>query len=256
MRTRTILFTRPTHEWIGRVNQKHKELGELHLAEKERATLDRWIETEFVYSTLLLDEVDITREQVSRIVSPPVSAAVGDWSDQATALLESLRAVTSLARAHGRAAALTVDLLQTLHNIPDATGGLPVFRKNAGDSAGPVKPVAPEHLAAVLESACQWYTVESFMELHPVEQASIVFLRLIGIQPFEQANERTALVAASLFTLRNMLPPIIIKPEMRSAYRNAIDEGTKINTKPMVELVAEAVEQALSQMIEQAKREG
>ena len=81
-----------------------------------------------------------------------------------------------------------------------------------------------------------------------------MLLRLIDLQPFEQSNERTALVAASLFTLRSELPPIIIKPEMASAYRNALDEGTRMNTKPMVELIAEAINQSINGMIQQVER--
>jgi hypothetical protein len=42
---------------------------------------------------------------------------------------------------------------------------------------------------------------------------------------------------------------------MDSAYRNALDEGTRMNTKPMVETVAEAVERSVNEMIEQAGKE-
>ena len=82
----------------------------------------------------------------------------------------------------------------------------------------------------------------------------IVFLRLLELQPFEEANVRTALVAASLFTLRSELPPIIIRPEMQAEYRNALDEGDRMNTKPMVELVAESLEGTLNGML--AKQKG
>jgi len=166
-----------------------------------------------------------------------------------TTLLVSLRRVTSLARANGKAAELTGEVLLKLHSVSGAG-----FRTSAGDTSREPKPPAPEHLPALIESACRWYTAESFAELNPVEQASIVLLRLIDMQPFEQANERNALVAASLFTLRSELPPIIIKPEMNSAYRNALDEGARMNTKPMVETVAEAVERSMSEMIEQARK--
>jgi Fic/DOC family protein len=235
------------------VNQKHKQLSELQLSEEQKERLDRWAETEFAYSTLVLEGVDIKREQVARMVSLAGDANEGAGSDEAIigALLESLRTVIAIARARGKAAALTVDLLLKLHNAP---GAAPGFRRGAGTTQ-PVK-LAPEHLPAILESACQWYTAESFNELHPVEQASIVFLRLIGIEPFEQANERTALVAASLFTLRSELPPIILRPEMKAAYRKALDEGVRMNTKPMVELVAEAIEKSLSEMIDATNAQG
>lgn len=245
-----MLFTRGTSEWISRVNQKHKQLIELGLSAEQKERLDRWAETEFVYSTLKLEDADVNRGQVERVVAPaPDAGAVAENERAIMALLVSLRRVTSLARANGKAAELTGEFLLTLHSEPGAG-----FRRSAGDTSRVPKPVAPEHLPAFLESACRWYTAESFAELNPVEQASIVLLRLIDMQPFEQANERTALVAASLFTLRSELPPIIIKPEMDSAYRNALDEGSRMNTKPMVELVAEAINHSINEMIQQVDK--
>lgn len=246
-RTPPILLTRPTYEWIARVNQKHKQLDELRLSADQKDQLDRWAEIEFVYATLKLEGVEVTRENVSRLVLNSSSAnALEDSDPESVALLASLRKVASLARANGKAAALSIDLLLDVHSVPGREQG---FRKSAGDTTREPRPVLAEHLPAVLETACQWYTASSFAELHPIEQAAIVFLRLIEIQPFERRNERSALLAASLFTLRSELPPIVIKPEMHSAYRNALDEGSRMNTKPMVEMAAEAVEKSLTEMI-------
>ncbi len=115
------------------------------------------------------------------------------------------------------------------------------------------KLVPAEHLLAIIENAFQWYTAESFAELNPIEQASIVFLRLMEIQPFERANLQTALAAASLFTLRSTLPPVIIKHELKSAFLNAIEESRRTNTKPMVELMADAAQVTLEEMIDKRK---
>ena len=246
-KTAPIMFTRGTAEWISRVNQKHKQLNELRLSAEQKARLDQWAETEFVYSTLKLEGTAVSREQVARAVSHTFDVGVVAGNEHAPmALLVSLRAAASLARANRKAAELTGEFLLKLHSVPGAG-----FRITAGDTNRTIKPVAPEHLPKIVESALQWYTAESFAELNPVEQASIVLLRLIDMQPFEQANERTALVAASLFTLRSELPPIIINSEMQPTFRNALDEGSRMNTKPMVEMVAEAVERSLSEMIEE-----
>jgi hypothetical protein len=239
------LFTRGTSEWISRVNQKHREFSELRLSAELAAKLDRWIETEFVYSTLKLEDAGVSHELVAKVGSLGSAATtVGEPGHAAMHLLSSLRIVRSLGRANGTAAELTPDLLLRLHSAPDAG-----FRASAGVSSRGSKPPSPEHLPALLESACRWFTAESFTELNPVEQASIVLLRLIDLQSFEQANERTALVAASLFTLRSGLPPIIIKPEMASAYGNALDEATRMNTKPLVETVAGSVEMSLTELL-------
>jgi Fic family protein len=248
-KTPTILFARASYEWVARVNQKHKQLAELRLSADEQETLDRWTETKFVYSTLKLEGAEIQMEPLARIVSSPAADSEGETERSIAALLETLRTVTALARSGGRGASLSPELLLKLHNVPGRARG---FRGSIGDkSAIP----APEHLPAILESACQWFTAESFAEFHPVEQASLVLLRLIDIQPFEHANERTALVAASLFTLRSELSPIIIKPEMHSAYRNALDEGVRMNTRPMVDVVAEAVEKSLTEMIRELEKQ-
>jgi Fic family protein len=248
-KTPTILFARASYEWVARVNQKHKQLAELRLSADEQETLDRRTEIEFVYSTLKLEGAQIQLEPVARIVSSPVTVNEGETDRSIAALLESFRTVTALARADGRAAMLSPELLLKLHNVPDRAPG---FRRSTGDKS--VMPAA-EHLPAVLESACQWFTAESFAEFHPIEQASLVLLRLIDIQPFEHANERTALVVASLFTLRSELPPIIIKPEMHSAYRNALDEGVRMNTRPMVDVLSKVVEGWLSYAILKTERE-
>ena len=244
------MFARGTSEWINRVSQKHKQLADLRLSAERRETLDRWVETEFVYATLKLEGVDISREKVSQIVSDGAGASdVADNERVAIDLLAALRAVTSLARTRGKSAELTRELLLTLHG-QFGSG----FRQTAGDENRAIRPPSPNHLPALLESACRWYTAESFAELNPIEQASIVLLRLIELQPFEEGNQRTALVAASLFMLRSELPPIIIKPEKDSLYRSALEEGFRMNTKPMVETVAEAVEESIEVLIEASKR--
>ena len=82
---------------------------------------------------------------------------VEDNEQAMVALLGSLRAVSSLARANGKAAELTPELLLKLHSVTGAA-----FRRSAGDTSPTSKSVAPEHLPALLASACRWYTAESF----------------------------------------------------------------------------------------------
>ncbi len=245
-----MVFTRGISGWINRVIQKHKQLIEMGLSAEQKERVDRWAQIEFVYSTLKLEDPNLNREHVAQVVSHgPDEGTVAENDQAAIGLCVSLRTVTEVARANGKGAELTAELLLKLQGLPGSG-----FRRSPGDPSRVPKPVAAEHLPALLESACRWYTAESFGELNPVEQASIVLLRLIDLQPFEDANERSALVAASLFMLRSELPPIIIKPEMDSAYRNALDEGSRMNTTPMVETIAEAVERSIGEMIEQVGR--
>lgn len=230
-----ILFERPTYEWVARVNQKHKQLSDLALSAAEKQTLDRWLEIEFVYSTLRLEGEAIEREQVARLVSLTTNSAGEPGA--VTRLLASLRTVTSITDKLGKDSALSVEFLLKLKGVQGGQG----FQTT--DSTSKVK---AERQLVILEGACQWFSADSFAELHPIEQAGIVLLRLIDLHPFDQGNEQTALVAASLFTLRSGFPPIIIRVETQPRYRAALDEGIRMNTKPMVELIAESIEKTLN----------
>ena len=243
------MFARGTSEWIIRVNQKHKQLIELGLSSEQKDKLTLWQETAFVYSTLKLEGSELTAQRASDIVSDPAAATTAAEND-ARELLVALRKISALVQAKGRAAELRPELLLALQGVSSAG-----FRSTEGDTQRARKPVPPEHLPAFIESACAWYTAESFVELNPIEQAAIVLLRLIDLQPFDKGNERTALISASLFTMRSELPPIIIKPEMAQPYRDALDEATRMNTRPMVETVAEAVEKSLEEMIDVVRQQ-
>jgi Fic family protein len=245
-----VLFARSTNEWINRVTQKHIQFTQLQLSAEEKAAIERWGESEFIYSTLMLEKIDASREQIARMVSQ--SSTDASTNPHAFALLKALRRIEELVKTNGHAALFTPELLIELN---DSSGSKSGFRKTAGDINRTPKPVPAEHLPAVIESACLWYTAESFAELNPIEQASIVFLRLVEIQPFERANLQTALTSASLFTLRSTLPPVIIKPERETAFLNAMEESQRMNTKPMVELMADAVQSTLDEMIDKSKRQ-
>ena len=241
------LFSRAAYEWIHRLSQKHKDFTSLDLSLEEKSALARWKETQFVYSALKLDDVEVSREKVAHFAARPTDL-LGLSEEELTmmTMLEALRTIESLIASFGRAAELAPDVLIRLHNPLGSTEG---FRITAGDRNRPLKPTPAAHLIAVVDSACRWFTADSFRELNPIEQAAIAYLRLIEIQPFERASDQTALVAASLFTMRSDLPPIIIRPEMKPQYLAAISQAVKTNTRPMVELMADAVEKALDEMI-------
>lgn len=242
-----ILFTRPANEWFNRVSQKHRQMAALEPSTEEREDINRHVAAEFVYSTLRLARLNVEREKVAEFAARPTDLmGLGEDELIIVALLESLREVEAEVESFGLTAQLEPDVLIRLHN---PLGGVEVFRKTAGDINRPFKPTPPDHLPAAIENACRWFAADSFAELNPVEQAAIAYLRLVELQPFERDSDTTALVAASLFTMRSGLPPIVIKPEMEQAYRAALGEGIRMNTRPMVELMAEAIERTLAEMV-------
>ena len=224
---------------------KHREFTSLELSPDQNDRIRQWVESSFVYSTLKLEGLTVTEKDVARAVAiaKPGAAATPEVNIEVVVLLGGIRLLRDLALSKGTDAVLTPDLLLRLH------GGAAEFRKSQGETGGQARSVAPEHLPARVESACRWFGAESFAELNPIEQASIVHLRLLEIQPFAEANQRIAILAASLFTLRSGLPPVMIVPDLAGAYEKAVEESRSGNTQPMVEAMGSAVEGSLIQMI-------
>ena len=57
-------------------------------------------------------------------------------------------------------------------------------------------------LPRFLDNAFDWFSTEGFAEMHAVEQAAVVFLRVLDLHPFTTLNETMALLAASFYVER------------------------------------------------------
>ncbi len=102
-------------------------------------------------------------------------------------------------------------------------------------------PAPPSLLPRFLENAFDWFGTQSFNEIHPVEQAALVLLRLSDLVPFPSLNAETALRAASFYTERAGFPPLIIfdDTDTQVRYRNALEAAFRMLTQPLVEFLAE-----------------
>lgn len=104
-------------------------------------------------------------------------------------------------------------------------------------------------LPRMLAHAFDWFATPSFAELHPVEQATVVYLRLLDLYPFPIATETTALLAASFYTERAGLPPLIIFADevTQARYDQALTAAFRMLTQPLVELLAEMLIRTMRQ---------
>jgi len=102
-------------------------------------------------------------------------------------------------------------------------------------------PVPAVILPRILDNALDWFRTDSFNELHPVEQAALVLLRLFDLQPFPSHNLETAIIAASFYTMRANLPPLVIHDdsEMKARFDAALRAAFRMLTQPLVEAIAE-----------------
>ncbi len=102
-------------------------------------------------------------------------------------------------------------------------------------------------LPRMLDNAFDWFGTESFGDLHPVERAAVVYLRLLDLYPFPANSEVTALLAASFYTERAGLPPLVIfADEMTLArYSTALEAAFRMLTQPLVEFFAEVIRRTM-----------
>ena len=102
-------------------------------------------------------------------------------------------------------------------------------------------PAPASLLPRMLELAFDWFTSPSFEELHPVEQATVVYLRLLDLHPFPAHMETTALLTAGFYTRRASFPMLVIDANEndRARFQQARDAAFRMLTQPLVELFAD-----------------
>jgi hypothetical protein len=238
----------PIHDWIKRIGEKESELANLVLSPERDSALKAFIERAFTKSALALAGLDASDQQIALVQESPANVQSADSVARRRILtvLESIRVLQSIPDT--RSASLTPDLLLRIQD-PHRSRPSPELQQDSGTHAE----TSTERAMPRIRAFCDWVSADSFLELNPLEQASIVILRLLEIRPFEEGNVAAALGAGSLFTLKAGWPPIVIPGMLRPRFNQAVGEGLQMNTRPMVDLLAESIYATIDSMIDFAK---
>ncbi len=115
-----------------------------------------------------------------------------------------------------------------------------------------IPPINPAHdpplhemLPRLLDNALGWFSTEGFAEMNAIEQAALVYLRLLDLQPFAQANLETAMLAASFQIERAGLPPLIIDTN-DERYSTVLETAFRMLTQHLVDYFAESLSKTIS----------
>ncbi|HMZ80855.1 MAG TPA: Fic family protein [Acidobacteriota bacterium] len=218
-------------------------------------TLNEWVVTELQFDAPHLD-----REQVLAWLT------VTDQSQLAEPIqheaVNLFRAVNAIAQRAKTLPATERDALgkeDLIHSYRLLTGN-PVsewnelFRRTEAVPQVPThQPAAPHALPILVEMALDWFTTDSFAEMHPVEKASLFHLRMLDLQPFASHTNRLVRLLTSYYLLRDGLPPLMIAAHNQQAYFDTLGFSFQMITQPGVELFARLLEQTLDQWLEMTK---
>jgi fido (protein-threonine AMPylation protein) len=98
----------------------------------------------------------------------------------------------------------------------------------------------------VVENALEWFTSDSFKEMHEVERMALMLIKLTDIHPFEGGNGKTLRLCSNFYLLKGGFPPAVIPVARASQYAIAIQNALRFHTQPLIDLLAEAVLQGLN----------
>jgi hypothetical protein len=241
-----LIHATPIHDAINRINGKLAELTNTGLRANDQATVRMFVERAFTQSVLGLTGAETSLEQIASVQDQPVNQLT---TESATAMnvRRTLASINVLEKAVDNGESLTTDLILRIHD-PFLDSPSQGYEAEPAPAAGFDKSARTR-----VDAFCQWAAADSFKELNALEQAAIVILRLLEIRPFQEGNVGAAIGAGSLFTRRAGWPPIIVSEPLRASFNPAIGEGLKMNTRPLIDLLAESICNTLDSMVSFAR---
>ncbi len=186
----------------------------------------------------------VRAEQVAQL------GRLAGWTNDAVALAR-LHAAAELVSGWAAETAPTFGverLLAMQRTLTGVAADAAVLRQTAPVPLNALHDPAPASLLPrFLDNAFDWFATEGFNELHAVEQAAVVFLRLLDLHPFTQHTELAALLAASFYVERAGWPPLFAFNDdiTRQRYAAVTETAFRMLTQPLVEFFAEQLTRAL-----------
>jgi len=219
------------------------------------AQLDAWYDVELTYSSNAIEGNTLTRSETAIVLEKGITVRGKPLKDHLEAAdhkdaLDYVRALAS------RDEPLRETDIRELHKLVVGRS-LP---KEAGRSAtvqrfiqgSRVSFPAPAELSPLMGEFADWLgqapmTPETAFEAHA---------QLVGIHPFTDGNGRTARLLMNLVLLRDGWPPVIIGPEHRPDYLDAL-EARQINddTTPYNSFMEDRLSESLDRYLEALSKE-
>lgn len=207
----------------GDIARKKAELDRLRpLASRSLEPLERWFDVELTYTSNAIEGSTLTRSETAVVVEKGFTVAGKPLKDHLEAIdhmeaLAFVRALASEPRPLREGDVREIHRAVLLRSAPHDAGGYSGHQRTVLGSR--TRFPSPAELPALMGGFAAWLAdapdgPDTAFEAH---------YRLVTIHPFSDGNGRTARLLMNLLLLRAGYPPVVIGPEQRVAYIDALE---------------------------------
>jgi Fic family protein len=234
--------------------KKKRSIGFAPLPPELETNIWDWYRVELIYTSNAIEGNTLTREETALVIEK-------DLTVQGKGVVEHLEAknhgeavlmVRELARQRPRRQDITEnDLLQIHARILAGIDGAHAGRyRSVPVRVAGSQTVFPNHLK-VPEMMAEFFAgFDQDRQNHPVYVAMDAHYQLVSIHPFVGGNGRAARLFMNLLLLQAGYPPVIIRPENRLAYIQALEKAqTKGELKDYYEFMYRAALSSLEEYL-------
>lgn len=187
------------------------------------AALDAWYDLELTYTSNAIEGNTLTRAETALVLDKGLGVSGKPLRDQMEAVdhkeaLALAQSVAASGAALGEATVVALHAAVVRRTLPEDAG---VYSRHQRRIRGSVAVFpSPAKIPALMNALGAWLAEATPTAANAVE----AHWRLVAIHPFSDGNGRTARLLANLMLARGGYAPLVVGPEHRTAYLDALEK--------------------------------
>jgi Fic family protein len=229
-----------------RLREQKQRLDRLRpLSPQSLAALAAWYDVELTYSSNAIEGNTLSRSETAIVLEKGITIGGKPLKDHLEALghRDALHLVRALASAGERVREIDIrEIHRLIQTRVDSEEAGRYSRHQRMIAGSPLVLPTPAEIPALMGDFVAWLAAA------PVgyETAFEAHARLVAIHPFSDGNGRTARLVMNLVLMRAGYPPVVIGPEHRVAYIDALQAlQLRNDPNPYQRFMAERLEASL-----------
>jgi Fic family protein len=244
-----------TGDALSRLRDKKERLDRLRpLNPQSLDALAAWYDVELTYSSNAIEGNTLTRSETAIVLEKGITIGGKPLKDHLEAIghRDALQFVRTLAAAGERVREIDI---REIHRLivgrldPEEAGRYSRHQRVIAGS--PLALPSPAEIPALMGDFAAWLATAPA----GLDTAFALHARFVAIHPFSDGNGRTARLLMNLILLKAGYPPIVIGPEHRVAYIDALQAlQLENNPQPYQRFMAERLEASLDHHLAMLER--